>query len=83
MYYLLLVLPYIANCSRWKSFAVFADRSVLQNFSSEIACAVGLGDARLLSNHESFPANYNLVLQPRNFSTSNNLQYTVYTDIYI
>ena len=35
-------LPYIANHSRWKSFTVFADLSVLQNFSSEIASATGL-----------------------------------------
>jgi len=28
-------------------------------------------------NRETFPANYSWVLQPRNFSTSNNLQYTV------
>ena len=33
---------YIANYPRWKSFVVFADRSVPQNFSSEIACAIGL-----------------------------------------
>ena len=54
---LLLQIPYIANCLRWKSFAVYADRSVLRNFTSEIACAVDLGHARLLSNRESFPAN--------------------------
>ena len=53
---------------------VFADRSVLQNFSSEIACAVGLGHAILLSNLKSFPANYKLVLQLQNFSTLNDLQ---------
>ena len=35
-------LPYIANHSRWKSLAVFEDQSVPQNFSSEIACAIGL-----------------------------------------
>ena len=68
------LIPYTANRSRWKSFAVFMDQSVLQ-FSSEIACAVGFGNARPPSNR--FPANYNLVLQPQNFSTSNNLQYMV------
>ena len=62
---------YIANCSRWKSFAVSTDRLVLQNFSSEIACAIGLGHARLPSNHECFPVDYSLVLQPWNFFTSN------------
>jgi len=30
------------------------------------------------ANHECFPANYIRVLQPWNFSTSNNLQYTVW-----
>ena len=49
-------IPYIANRSRWKSFVVFVDRLVPQNFPSEIACAVGLGHARLPSNCESFPA---------------------------
>ena len=34
--------PYIANHSRWKSFAIFVDRLVPQNFSSEIACAIAL-----------------------------------------
>ena len=67
----------IANHSRWKSFAVFVDRSVPRNFSNEIAFAVGLSHARPPSNHESFPVNKNLVLQLRNFSTSNDLQYTV------
>ena len=65
---------YIANCSRWKSFVVFTDRSVPQNFSSEIACALGLGHERPPSNCKSFPANYSLVLQLWNFSTSNDLQ---------
>ena len=35
--------PYIANRLRWKSFAVFMDRLVLQNFSSEIACTCAIG----------------------------------------
>ena len=47
-------------------------------FSSEIDCAIGLGHARLPSNHECFPANYSLVLQPWNFSTASDLQYMVY-----
>ena len=37
----IIILPYIANRSR-KSFAVFADRMIPWNFSSEIACAIGL-----------------------------------------
>ena len=44
---------------------------------SEIACAISLGHTRLLSNSECFPANYSLVLQPRNFFTLNDLQYKV------
>ena len=38
----LLLIPYIANHWRWRSFVVFADRSVPRNFSSEIVCSVGL-----------------------------------------
>ena len=58
------LIPYIANRSRWKSFVVFMDGSVLQNFSSETACTIGFGHARLPSNCESVPVNYSLVLQP-------------------
>ena len=36
-----------------------------------VACAVGLGHARLPSNRECFPVNHSLVLQPQNYSTSN------------
>ena len=43
--------------------------------NSEIACAIGLGHARLLSNCKYFPVNYSLVLQLQNFSTLNDLQY--------
>ena len=60
----------------WKSFVVFVDQLVPQNFSSEIACAVALGHERLLSNRKNFLMNYNLVLQLQNFSTWNDLQYT-------
>ena len=73
-------IPYIANRStpRWKSFEVFADRSVPRNFYSEISCAIGLAMQDSVSfNRECFSANQSLVLQPRNFSTSNDLQYTV------
>jgi len=34
------------------------------------------------ANRECFPVNYSWVLQPRNFFTSNNLQYTVYDVLY-
>ena len=46
---------YIANRSRWKTFAVFADRLVLQNFSSETACGIGLAmqDYHLTANVSS------------------------------
>ena len=40
--------------------------------------AIGLGYARLPSNRECFPANYSLVLQPLNFFTLNDLQYTAF-----
>ena len=39
---ILIYRTYIENCSRWKNFVVFMDRLVMQNFSSEITCAVGL-----------------------------------------
>ena len=45
-----------------EKFGGFADRSVKQNFSSEIVCVIGFDHTRLLSNHEYFPANYSLVL---------------------
>ena len=51
---------YTANPLRWKSFMVFVDRLVTMKLSSEIACAVGFGHARLPSNHKCFPANYSL-----------------------
>ena len=46
-----------------KSFKVeklcgFMDRSVTVKLSSEIACAIGFGHTRLLSNHKCFPANF-------------------------
>ena len=44
----------IANLSRWKSFLVFADQSII---SSEIACAIGFGYTRVTSNHK-ISANY-------------------------
>ena len=47
-----MLLAYIENHLQWKGFAVFADRSVTVNFSSEIACAIGFGHTRLPSNHE-------------------------------
>ena len=42
-------IPYIENHSRWKS---FADQSVPQNFTSEIAGAIGLAmqDYHLTAN---------------------------------
>ena len=58
----------LCDHSRWKSFTVFVDRLVLWKFSSEIACAIGLGHARLLFNYESFPETYSLVLQQRNLN---------------
>ena len=59
---------HIAICLRWKSFAVFVNRSVPRNFSSEIVCAIGFGHVRLPSNCKSFSVNDSLVLQLRNFS---------------
>ena len=44
-------IPYIANRLRWKS---FADRSVPQNFSSEIACAVGLAKCKITVQPQKF-----------------------------
>ena len=48
----------IANGSQWTSFAVFVHRSVVANFSSENACAICFGYARLTSSRESFLENY-------------------------
>ena len=47
---------YTANYSRWERYAVFAARSILQT-SSKIACAIGFGYTRLMSNDESFLVN--------------------------
>ena len=58
---------------------VFADRLVTAKLSNEIACAIGFGHTRLPSNRECFSVNYSLFLQPQNVSTSNDLQYMVYT----
>ena len=40
------LVPCIANNSRWKTFTVFADQSLIVN---EIACAMGFGYTRLTS----------------------------------
>ena len=42
---------------RQKSYAVFADRSIIVELSSEIASAIGFGYTRLMFNHKSTPAN--------------------------
>ena len=75
---ILLKLPYIANHLRCKSFAVFADQSVPRNFSSKIlACAIGLA---MQDYHIIQPWMFSSELKfSSDFSTSNNLQYTVYT----
>ena len=59
----------------------FVDQSVPRNVFSEIACAIGFRHARLRSNRKSSSANESLVLQPQNFSTLNNQQYTAGTYI--
>ena len=60
-------------------FNIFVNQSVT---TSKIACAIGsrigFGHAILPSNRDYFPENYSLILQLRNFSTLNDLQYTVY-----
>ena len=57
------LLPYCKSFEVEK-FCSFHGSISTTNFFSQIACAVGLGHARLPSNHKCFPANYNLVLQP-------------------
>ena len=59
---------------------VFMDRLVNANFSSELAiipCTIGFGHTRQPYNCECFPVNYSSFLQLQNFSTSNDLHYTV------
>ena len=77
LYMHLACILYIANRSRWKSCVVIMDQLVPQNFSSEIACAIGLAMQDYHPTANVFQQFKSLVLQLRNFSTSNNLQYTV------
>ena len=70
-------IPYIANQLRWINFLAFTGRSATVKLYGEIVCAMGFGHTRLLSNRKCFPVNYNLVLQPPNFSTLKDLQYMV------
>ena len=48
----------------------------LRKFSSKFFFAI-IRCFELLYNHESFPANNNKIMQPWNFSTVNDLHYTV------
>ena len=74
-----LIIIYVYHTSQiihGQSLAVFTDQSVWQNFSSEIAYAVGFGYTRLASNysHKSFPANYSLILHRQPYHRPNNAQ---------
>ena len=74
----LVLWPYIANHSRWKSFVVFVDQLVNTNFSSELVIILLYNTyTRLPCNHECFPVNYSSFLQSWNFFTLNDLQYMV------
>ena len=57
------------NSSRWKTFTVFADQSLIVN---EIACAMGFGYTRLMSQPQRFSSE--LLCLPQKFSTSSNFQ---------
>ena len=68
---------YIANCSRWKSFMV----AELNCNSLENICGWPFFFYNLLSEGNYFTGKVSRLptnpQKPRNFSTSNNLQYTV------
>ena len=75
-----IIIPYIANCSRWKSCGFCRSIGNRKTFPVKyVACTIGFVHTRPPCNRECFPANYSLFLQPRNFCTLNDLQYTVHS----
>ena len=67
-------------CKSFKveKFQIYTDQLVTANFSSELVI-MSLQYIRLSCKHGCFLANYTSFLQPRNFSTLNDLQYMVCT----
>ena len=75
----------IVSCTvKCKSFAVenFGGfrglASNRESFSANFSLLLAIRCFELLYNRESFPANNNKIMQPWNFSTANDLHYTVY-----
>ena len=73
---LLFIILCIVNHSRLKSFIVFVDRSVTTKLFQWNSLCNRLWSYNSTIQPWMFPVNYNLALQPRNFSTLNGLQYT-------